>query len=110
MAPMKIERCRFTLNVIGELLYAVGGSSEADEYDTSTCECYNPIVDSWYMIQPLPAYVSQHAGAGYENNYVCRLYISGGIDRDNVQVGVDEICEFRIIHCINSRAICTVMT
>ncbi|KAJ8959808.1 hypothetical protein NQ318_011540 [Aromia moschata] len=85
MAPMKIERCRFSLNVVGDMLYAVGGASEADEYDTSTCECYNPIVDTWYMIQPLPAYITQHAGATYENSCVCKLYISGGIDRDNVQ-------------------------
>ncbi|CAG9862396.1 unnamed protein product [Phyllotreta striolata] len=87
IAPMKIERCRFSLNVVGELLYAVGGNSEVDEYDVSTCECYNPRMDSWYMMQPLPAYVSQHAGASYENDYECKLYISGGIDRDNAQSG-----------------------
>ncbi|KAJ8918607.1 hypothetical protein NQ315_013113 [Exocentrus adspersus] len=85
MAPMKIERCRFSLNVVGDMLYAVGGASEVEEYNTSTCECYNPRLDSWYMIQPLPAYVSQHAGATYEKNCVSKLYISGGIDRDNVQ-------------------------
>lgn len=82
---MKIERCRFSLNVVGDMLYAVGGASEVEEYNTSTCECYNPMLDSWYMIQPLPAYVSQHAGASYENNCISKLYISGGIDRDNVQ-------------------------
>lgn len=85
MAPMKIERCRFSLNVVGDLLYAVGGASEADEYDFSTCECYNPLLDSWYMIQALPIYVTQHAGAGYENSYDLKLFISGGIDRDNIQ-------------------------
>ncbi|XP_072393070.1 kelch-like protein 26 [Diabrotica undecimpunctata] len=85
IAPMKIERCRFSLNVVGEILYAVGGASEADELDVSTCECYNPLLDSWYMIPHLPIYVTQHAGASYENSYDVKLYISGGIDRDNVQ-------------------------
>ncbi|KAG5900505.1 hypothetical protein JTB14_010915 [Gonioctena quinquepunctata] len=85
LAPMKIERCRFSLNVLGEMLYAVGGVTEVDDYDTSTCECYNPMLDSWYMIQPLPAYITQHAGASFENTFVCKLFISGGIDRDDVQ-------------------------
>ncbi|KAJ8982131.1 hypothetical protein NQ317_002858 [Molorchus minor] len=85
IAPMKIERCRFSLNVLRDMLYAVGGVSEVDEYGTSTCECYNPVLDSWYMIQPLPVYLTQHAGASYENACNSRLYISGGIDRDNVQ-------------------------
>lgn len=85
IAPMMLERCRFSLNVVGDMLYAVGGASEVDDYETSTCECYNPHSDNWFMIQPLPAYLTQHAGASYENEYVCRLYISGGLDRDNVQ-------------------------
>ncbi|CAH0554894.1 unnamed protein product [Brassicogethes aeneus] len=85
LAPMKIERCRFTLNVVDDMLYAVGGASEADEFETSTCECYNPILDSWFMVQPLPAFISQHAGASYQGNFGFQLYISGGIDRDNVQ-------------------------
>lgn len=90
MAPMNIERCRFSLNVVSDHLYAIGGATEVDEYDTSTCECYNPSLDSWYMIQPLPAYITQHAGASYEDDYICKLYISGGIDRDTVQVRIFE--------------------
>nr|XP_023026601.1 kelch-like protein 26 [Leptinotarsa decemlineata] len=85
LAPMKIERCRFSLNVLGKMLYAVGGVSESDEFDTSTCERYNPVMDAWFMIQPLPVYLTQHAGASYENGFECSLYISGGIDRDIVQ-------------------------
>lgn len=85
MAPMKIERCRFSLNVAQGMLYAVGGASEVEEYDTSTCECYNPVLDAWFTIPPLPAYVSQHAGATYEDGCISKLYISGGIDRDSVQ-------------------------
>ncbi|CAG9819455.1 unnamed protein product [Phaedon cochleariae] len=85
IAPMKIERCRFTLTVLGESLYAVGGASEADECDTSTCERYDPMVDAWHTVQPLPAYATQHAAASCEADYARRLYVSGGIDRDNVQ-------------------------
>ncbi|XP_066260852.1 kelch-like protein 26 [Euwallacea similis] len=86
ISPMKIERCRFSLNVVGGLLYAVGGISEEEQYETSTCECYNPIRDVWYMIPDLPVHVSQHAGAGVENSLGNKLYISGGIDRDNACV------------------------
>lgn len=38
------------------------------------------------MIPDLPNHVSQHAGAGVENSLGNRLYISGGIDRDNTCV------------------------
>lgn len=38
------------------------------------------------MIPDLPAHISQHAGAGVENSLGNKLYISGGIDRDNVCV------------------------
>ncbi|KAH1009352.1 kelch-like protein 26 [Dendroctonus ponderosae] len=86
MSPMKIERCRFSLNVIGGLLYAVGGISEEEHYETSTCECYNPSRDTWHMMPDLPAHISQHAGAGISDLMESRLYISGGIDRDNVCV------------------------
>ncbi|KAH0816111.1 hypothetical protein MTP99_017171 [Tenebrio molitor] len=85
MSPMKIERCRFSLNVLGNMLYAVGGASEVDEYGTSTCECYDPVLDMWYMIKPLPAYITQHAGASYEYNLDLKLFISGGMDRDSIQ-------------------------
>lgn len=88
LAPMMIERCRFTLNVVGQMLYAVGGVSEVDEFDLSTCECYNPNLDSWCMVQSLPAYITQHAGASYERSYGYNLFISGGIDRDNVQANM----------------------
>lgn len=85
MSPMKIERCRFSLNVLGGMLYAVGGAIEGDEYDTSTGECYDPALDKWYMIKPLPTYITQHAGASCDFNLKLRLFISGGIDRDTVQ-------------------------
>lgn len=38
------------------------------------------------MMPDLPAHISQHAGAGMSDVMGNRLYISGGIDRDNVCV------------------------
>ncbi|KAL1498249.1 hypothetical protein ABEB36_009079 [Hypothenemus hampei] len=86
ISPMKIERCRFSLNVVRGLLYAVGGISEEELYVTSSCECYHPARDVWYMIPDIPALISQHAGAGVESSLGDKLYISGGIDRDNLCV------------------------
>ncbi|CAG9761009.1 unnamed protein product [Ceutorhynchus assimilis] len=82
IAPMEMERCRFSLNELGGLLYAVGGSIDADRIGTSICECYNPARDTWYRIQDLPARISQHAGASMENSLHSKLFISGGIERD----------------------------
>ncbi|XP_050310149.1 kelch-like protein 26 [Anthonomus grandis grandis] len=83
ISPMKFERCRFSLNAVGGLLYAVGGISEEEpygQYESKTCECYNPTRDVWYPIANLPMGVSQHAGASVEDAF---LYISGGIDPYN---------------------------
>jgi hypothetical protein len=48
MAPMLTERCRFTLNVVQDKLYAIGGASENVEdgvnntVEGCACECYDP--------------------------------------------------------------------
>lgn len=47
MAPMLTERCRFTLNVVQDKIYAVGGASEnvddiAGTTEACACESYNP--------------------------------------------------------------------
>lgn len=44
---MLTERCRFTLNVVGDKLYAIGGNSENVEdlqnpEEFCPCECYDP--------------------------------------------------------------------
>ncbi|KAK9890689.1 hypothetical protein WA026_012041 [Henosepilachna vigintioctopunctata] len=85
MTPMNIERCRFSLNVVNGMMYAVGGVTEVEEFDSSTCECYDPATDKWSMIEPLPVYRTQHAGATYELAPVRKLFVSGGMDRDNIQ-------------------------
>lgn len=90
ITPMKTERCRFSLNVLGKKLYAIGGASEIDDVfqvdvpNTDTCEVYDPSNDTWENIALLPEVRTQHAGATYENGTVKYLFISGGIYRDGV--------------------------
>lgn len=82
--PMNFDRCRFSLNVLENSLIAVGGHSEGiiqrldESNNVASVEKYDPSVDSWFMLSPMPEFRSQHAGATYKN----KLYISGGIDFD----------------------------
>ncbi|XP_046680622.1 kelch-like protein 26 [Homalodisca vitripennis] len=83
MAPMQQERCRFSLNVVADRLYAVGGASEVEEESVvgegySACECYDPETDSWESVAPLPGSCTQHAAAALHHY----LYVSGGLDHD----------------------------
>lgn len=88
--PMRQDRCRFSLNFVGNMLYAVGGASEYDEsedvwvqdldHNTSNSERYDPETDTWEYITGIPEYRTQHAGAGHEEF----LYISGGLERQRV--------------------------
>ncbi|XP_055912237.1 kelch-like protein 26 [Eupeodes corollae] len=86
ISPIQSERCRFSLNAVGNFLYAVGGVCDQIEGadDTwlegrreSNCEKYNVEANTWEYIKPLRENRSQHAGA-VQNHF---LYISGGIDR-----------------------------
>lgn len=86
ITPMTTERCRFSLNVVGSKLYAIGGSSEMDDdlldlTSTDTCEVYDPANDTWENIAALPEVRTQHAAATYENGSVKYLFVSGGIYR-----------------------------
>lgn len=86
ITPMKTERCRFSLNVVGNKLYAIGGASEMDDglldlTSTDTCEVYDPGNDTWQNIAVLPEVRTQHAAATYENATVKYLFVSGGIYR-----------------------------
>ncbi|XP_059609563.1 kelch-like protein 26 [Phlebotomus argentipes] len=93
IAPMQQDRCRFSLNFVGEFLYAVGGASEVDEIEDldldvgdvieqqgSTAECYDPSTDKWTYIPSMPGNRTQHAGAAQDHF----LYVSGGLDRHRV--------------------------
>lgn len=86
ISPIQSERCRFSLNAVGNCLYAVGGVCDQIEgieetFDDgrrdSNCEKYNVANDTWEYIRPLRENRSQHAGAALGHF----LYISGGIDR-----------------------------
>lgn len=81
---MNFDRCRFSLNVLGDSLIAVGGHCEDRTLEDhnevgseSTVEKYDSSSDTWTILAPLPEYRSQHAGATLKN----KLYISGGIDQ-----------------------------
>ena len=76
MSPMLRGRCRFTLTVIGEKLYAVGGEAEENSLAGAECEVYDTNEDNWSQLPGLPCLRAQHAAAALDN----RLYIAGGLD------------------------------
>jgi kelch-like protein 26 len=82
ISPMNQDRSCFSLTVMNNCLYAVGGNSEFEEGGFkanrfySTVEKYNPETDLWEYIAKIPEYKTQHAGASYKSH----LYISGGLD------------------------------
>lgn len=88
ISPMQIDRARFSLNFVGNHLYAIGGVSEVDESEDtwyeelgeSNSERYDPESDSWEYITVLPENRTQHAGASHSEF----LYISGGLERNRV--------------------------
>lgn len=88
--PMSRGRCRFTLNVLENYLYAIGGSTEVDigmelGYDgTSSCERYNIEANNWEKIKSLPEYRSQHAAATLKIDGHEYLYVSGGLQKGEV--------------------------
>ncbi|XP_017484314.1 PREDICTED: kelch-like protein 22 [Rhagoletis zephyria] len=89
IAPIQADRCRFSLNAMGNnFLYAVGGVCELNEIDggaelwahdmaVSNCERYDANADRWEYLPALSENRSQHAGVVLGD----QLYISGGIDR-----------------------------
>ncbi|XP_054728397.1 kelch-like protein 22 [Anastrepha obliqua] len=89
IAPIQADRCRFSLNAMGNnFLYAVGGVCELNENDggaelwahdmaVSNCERYDANADRWEYLPALSENRSQHAGVVLGD----QLYISGGIDR-----------------------------
>ncbi|KAI5720617.1 hypothetical protein M8J77_009500 [Diaphorina citri] len=82
MCPLQRERCRFSLNVLGGRLIAIGGDSELVWSDLEDCELYDPKLDAWMPLGsplaiPLPV---QHAGVSHSTG----LYVSGGLQRDQV--------------------------
>lgn len=80
---MLVDRCLFSLNVISNKLYAIGGSDVQDGNLEPTGECYDPETDEWQLLQiPVENFPrEQHAAAAVTNDH--HLYISGGLDRNS---------------------------
>ena len=87
IASLNQDRCRFSLNVVGKYLIAVGGNTEQDDdvnafvgvsehTNFSTAERYDPDRDCWEYIARIPEYRVQHSAVSL-NSF---LYVSGGID------------------------------
>uniref|UniRef100_A0A8D9A839 Kelch-like protein diablo n=2 Tax=Cacopsylla melanoneura TaxID=428564 RepID=A0A8D9A839_9HEMI len=83
MSPLQRERCRFSLNVLGGRLIAIGGDSELVWSDEEDCELYDPRLDQWVPLgSPRHSLPVQHAGASTSTG----LYVSGGLYREREQV------------------------
>ncbi|KAG1681677.1 Kelch-like protein 13 [Nymphon striatum] len=82
-APMQNSRCRFSLTVVDQCIYAVGGIGESDEdqnvwEDYSPCEVFNPAINRWDTIASIPGWRSRHSSCAWRNY----LYVCGGLDHD----------------------------
>ncbi|EDW75223.1 uncharacterized protein Dwil_GK19808 [Drosophila willistoni] len=82
IAPIQLDRCRFSLNAVGNKhLYAVGGIVEHDDNSEealrriSNVERYDIDTNVWTYMPSLQENRSQHAGVVIGD----KLYISGGI-------------------------------
>ncbi|XP_070132383.1 kelch-like protein 9 isoform X1 [Drosophila bipectinata] len=87
IAPIQVDRCRFSLNAVGKKhLYAVGGIMEHDDFSEETMrrisnvERYDITQNSWTFMPRLQENRSQHAGVVVGK----KLYISGGIYLANI--------------------------
>ncbi|XP_075994355.1 kelch-like protein 36 [Genypterus blacodes] len=73
-APMNERRVDFHLDVVGDLLIAVGGRNDSGAL--SSVEVYRPAEDCWTYAAQLPRLTYGHAGAVHRGV----VYISGGHD------------------------------
>lgn len=61
LTPMLEARGRFGICTVQNCVYAVGGSNGSTEL--SMVECYNPELDKWSQVAPLPI-AKSNAGKG----------------------------------------------
>ncbi|XP_016937320.3 kelch-like protein 26 [Drosophila suzukii] len=86
IAPIQLDRCRFSLNAVGNRhLYAVGGILDDDNSEEalrtiSNVERYDTEQNVWTYMPSLQENRSQHAGVVVGD----KLYISGGIQLANI--------------------------
>lgn len=91
LPQMLKDRCQFTLNTVGEYLYAVGGVHSVNiEHAEDTCsgERCNLETGAWEPIASLPGFRIQHAGTTLGHF----LYISGGLQY--TEVVLSEFCRY----------------
>lgn len=82
ISQMQMDRCDFSLTAVDHYLYAIGGDNEIDEesdnlvqvQNSSNCERYNCLTDTWEYILSIPENRSKHAAVAH-NGF---LYVSGG--------------------------------
>ncbi|XP_065508624.1 kelch-like protein 33 isoform X2 [Caloenas nicobarica] len=75
LASMTCGRSYFAAVALGDVIYALGGSS-GDLYCTDTVECYDVAKDTWRRCWPLPIALCGHAACALDG----ALYVSGGCD------------------------------
>lgn len=81
ISQMQMDRCDFSLTVVDHYLYAIGGDNDIDEesdnlvqvQNSSNCERYNCLTNTWEYILSIPENRSKHAAVEF-NGY---LYVSG---------------------------------
>ncbi len=73
--PMPTARAAHGVAAINGILYAVGGSSAADER-FSTLEAYDPVIDAWTTKAPMPTARNQISVTVLNG----LLYVAGGTD------------------------------
>ncbi|XP_051495838.1 kelch-like protein 33 isoform X2 [Apus apus] len=75
LASMTCGRSYFAAVALGDVIYALGGSS-GELYCTDTVECYDLAKDTWRRCQPLPMALCGHAACALDG----AIYVSGGCD------------------------------
>jgi N-acetylneuraminic acid mutarotase len=76
VAPMRTAREIYGACSHGGHLYVVGGWDNNVQW--SSCECYDPVSNTWSAIAPLPGAHGRHFGMCSLGEF---LYVAGGYDR-----------------------------
>ncbi|XP_071234399.1 kelch-like protein 33 [Salvelinus alpinus] len=75
LANLQEKRCNFSVVVLDEMIYAIGGYIDP-ETNLGSVERYCPNTDSWSFAQPLDMTLSCHAATLLDG----KVFISGGFD------------------------------
>lgn len=88
LEPMIDPRCEFTLTVLRNSLYVVGGGnniSDSNYYSCNipcaSCYKYKIATDKWSLLTPLPIAICEHAACTLHFDGCEHLLVSGGIGK-----------------------------